>query len=210
MKFYVLYDYGFLNKTYAYGEEKDIDFNTGKAEYCKECGRALSMLEWLPPYDVTVSKKCLGDLIFGTYTGFLASERFKNEFLLSGLKGLSEFKRVTLYHKKEKLSKKYYYSKIALINAFVDLNNIDFDTDEESDICSLCQQGSGIINRICGVNFLHPLIIKEDVFFSTVLGQADLFVSEKFKDFIDEGRFTNTKLIEASQYKWDSLNPIEY
>jgi hypothetical protein len=203
MKFNVLYNPRFFDTAYAYGEQKEIEYNTGSAKVCDGCGRFISLLEWLPSYDVTVSKKKLGDFIFGTYAGFIVSEKFKEKFSITNLKGLSNFRAVNLYYRnRQLLEERYYYPDIVLTNAFVDLRLIEF---EEKNLCPVCQMGGSIYNKISGISFLEPEDIKEDIFFTTALGQADIIVSERFKDFADSNGFTNLKLIEASKFTWDSL-----
>lgn len=206
-EFYIIVNSLFDDTSFGFGEQKSENYSTGEAQFCEGCNLPVSMLEWLPPYEIKVSKKELGDFIWGTYTGFIVSEKFKVQHEQANLAGLSEFKEVDVYHKKEKLSGSFYYPKIPLINAFVNLELIDF---EDKNLCGICQKGSSILNRICGVEFINEEMIKEDIFFTTALGQAHIFVSEKFKDFVDAAKFNNIKLFKAFHFKWDSLNPIEY
>jgi len=202
-EFYVIVNNLFDDSSLGYGEHKSENYNTGKAQYCEGCNLPVSMLEWLPPYEIKVSKKELGDFIFGTYSGFMISERFKVKYEQSDLVGLNEFEEVDIYYKKKKLSDNYFYPKIPLINAFVNLELVDF---EDKNLCDVCQKGNSIINQIDGVQFINQERIKEDIFFTTSLGQAQIFISKKFKEFVDETNFKNIKLLEASHFKWDSLN----
>jgi len=206
-EFYIIVNSLFDDSSFGYGEQISENFNTGKAQFCEGCNLPVSMLEWLPPYEIKVSKKELGDFIFGTYTGFINSMKFKVQYEQSNLTGLSGFKEVDVYHKKKKISESFFYPNIPLINAFVNLELIKF---EDENLCDICQKGSSILNHIYSVVFVNPEMIKEDIFFTTALGQAHIFVSEKFKEFIDAARFKNIKLLKASDFEWDSLNPIEY
>lgn len=202
MKFYVMYNPRFFDTVYTYGEQKEIEYNTGTAKVCAGCGRFISLLEWLPPYDINVSKKKVGDFIFGTYAGFIVSDNFRLKFLNDNLKGLSSFKEVNLYYRnKIFFEEKLYYPEIVLINAFVDLQLMEF---QRKNLCDVCQIGDSIYIRINGISFLKPENIKEDLFFTTSLGQATIIVSERFKDFAEKNEFSNLKFIEAAKYKWDS------
>ena len=202
--FYTFVNPMFDDSKYAYGESME-DCRIGKAKYCKGCGRPISMLEWLPPYEINISKKELGDFIWGGHVGFIISQNFKEKYETMGLDGLVDFQKVSLFYKGVDQSKRYYYPKIPLINAFVDLNNIHFEERDET--CDVCQKGGNIISAISGVNFLEPNKIDKDIFFTTSLGQADIFISEKFKNFLYENNFSNAEIINSSNYVWDSLNP---
>ncbi len=206
MNFYVLYNPRFLETQFAYGEDKG-DIKTGEAKVCPGCGNFISMLEWLPPYEINVSKKKLGDFIFGTYVGPVLSERVKERYEHSDLSGLSNFRKVKLYRGEKLLSEEYYYPEVSLVNSFIDLDLVEF---EESGPCDTCQKGTGILTKIDGISFLNPNRIGQDIFFTTAIGQGTIIVSENMKILIEKNGFTNAKLIEAYHYKWDSLNPIRY
>jgi hypothetical protein len=207
MRYYIIINNLFDDSQFAFGEHREINYNTSDPKICKECGYPISMLEWLPPYEINVSKKSLGDFIFGTHVGFIVSKKFKNQFEQTNLKGLDSFKKVDLYYRNQLLPEEYYYPEITLLTAFVDINRISF---EEKYLCNTCQKGSSILSRINGITFINPVEISDDVFFTSAIGQSTVIVSQNFKDFIEENGFTNVKLIEASKYEWDSLNPVEY
>lgn len=118
--------------------------------------------------------------------------------------GLSEFKKVDAYHRNEKISSSFYYPKISLINAFVNLDLIDF---EDINLCPVCQKGGSIINRISGIEFMNQEMIKEDIFYTTAIGQAHIFISEKIKNLVNVEKFNNIKTLNVFRYKWNSLNP---
>lgn len=198
MKYYVLQNPRFFDFEYAYGEEKEIDFNTGEAMLCSQCGCALTSLEWLPPYDVKVSKKKIGDFIFGTFDSFLCSQNFKVNYEKSAFKSVKNFHKVNLFYRGKLIPEMYYYPKIPTIIAFIDLDLIEF---EEKIFCKTCQLCSSIKKRINGVSFLKPDLIKDDIFFISSLGS--IFVSEKFKEFVEKNNFTNAEFIEAEDFKWD-------
>jgi len=204
MNHYVLRNPRFSNTEFAFGEEHPINYNTGSARYCAECNQPISALEWLPPFEVKVSKGNIGDFVFGTFSGFLVSKLVKSEYEKSKLTGLSNFRKVKLMHKNKEVTKEYFYPEISLISAQVNLNNIEF---EKKLNCETCQIGGGIINKINSIDFLKGEKLVKDVFFSITIGQGIIFVSEIFKSFLVQKGFTNANLIQASKYSWDSLNP---
>lgn len=207
MRYYVVSNNLFDDSQFAYGEHKEVNYNTGCATYCKECGNPTSMLEWLPPYEITVSKKKLGDFIFGSYIGFVISGMLREKLEKTNLKGISDYKKVDLFYRSKSLANEYYYPKISLINAFIDIKRIRF---EEKNLCRVCQKGSSILSEIDGIMFVNLAEINVDVFFTTAIGQSTIIVSQNFKDFIEMNTFTNLELIEASNYKWNSLNPMKF
>lgn len=203
-EFFIIVNNRFNDTQYAFGEEKEIDFNVGGSEYCDGCGRPISALKWLPPYNVKASKKCLGEFIFGTFVGFLISENIKDRFEQSNLKGLQDFKKVNLYYKNKYLPINYYYPYIFQIKAFVDYSKVVFDKME---LCNICQKGGSIIKKIDGITFIDPDKIEEDIFFTTAIGQGLICISESFKYFVESNGFTNLEYIKASEYKYDSMIP---
>lgn len=207
MQYYIIKNSLFDDSQFAYGEHKEINYKTGKAKKCSGCGTFISMLEWLPPFEINVSRKELGDFIYGSYVGFVVSKNFKNKFERTDLKGLINFREVDLYYKRKLLSEKYYYPEISLINAFIDLKHIKFD---KRDLCNVCQKGRSIIIKIDSVIFETPDQIKEDIFFTTSIGQSTIILSSSFRDFLEKEQFTNLEFLNANKFRWDSHNPVVY
>src|ERR1700679_2013490 len=117
MKYYVLDNDLFNDSEFAYGEKIEV-INYGPATKCEECGCYLTMKKWLPPYNVKVSKKTIGDFIFGTLTSFIISAKVKNKYDSSGLMGLSNFQPVNIYYRGELLDTEgYFHPDITLSNA---------------------------------------------------------------------------------------------
>ena len=205
MKYYVIANSRLQDSRFGYGEQKDLNFNTGEAKRCVGCSAFLSKREWLAPLEVNVSKKSLADFIFGTYVGFIVSKRLKDSFENSNLKGLTNFRKVDLYYKGRPINEEYYYPEIDLVNAFIDLTYVVL---EDENLCEVCQKGTSIINKVEGVYFNQPTLITSDIFFTTSIGQGLVIVSQQFRDFIIAGNYTNIEMTEATSYKWDSLNPF--
>jgi len=200
MNYYVIKNTRFLDKRFAYGEERSPNF--GEAERCPRCGNFTSMSRWLPPYAINVSKKELGDFMYGTFVGFVVSERAKRVLEATGISGFKGFGDVSIYYKEELLSAHYYYSEIDLLNVHLDMN---FLTLEIRELCEVCQRGNSLLQGIKGVRILDPDSVNSDVFFTTTLGQATIMVSEKFNAAVAANRLTNVQLIPAEQYEWHSM-----
>lgn len=197
MVFYIVNNNLFDDDKFAYGEQYD-NFSSGDAIKCEECGSFLTMRKWLPPYQIKVSKKQLGDFIWGTFPGFIISKNFMSEYLKSGLKGLNDFCKVNLFYRNILLiDKEYYYPKITLSGVRVNIkeSGIKF---EGTRTCNLCQRAGRPIKDMKGIIFDSSNNIKEDIFNTKVIG--GVIVSERFKEFIDENNFTNITLQNASTY----------
>ncbi|MBB1141036.1 hypothetical protein, partial [Myroides sp. WP-1] len=177
----------------------------GVAKVCETCGAFLSMLEWLPPLEINVSKRKLGDFIYGTYVGFIVSKKVKDKIDDSDFNGLTNFREVKLYYKDRLLNEVYYYPEIKQVNAYVDLSYIEF---EEKNLCNTCQKGKSIIKKINAIVFESPNQISSDVFYTTAIGQAVIIVSDYCNVFFQKEKFTNIEFLDASKFKWDCFNPI--
>jgi len=197
MKYYIINNELFDNTEFAYSERFG-KINSGEAIRCNECGSFLSMLKWLPPYQLKVSKKNLGDFIFGTQNGFVLSEKAKTLFEQSGQKGLNNFKKVELYYKMVKLESNYYYPEITLSDVRINIkkSGLRFDSQKE---CDCCQKAGRIIKDMKGVFFENENQINEDVFFTKMLS-GTITVSENFISFVNKYKLTNLKFIEVEKY----------
>lgn len=186
MQFYVIKNSRFDDNGFSYGEEKGR-VNTGLAIYCKECNSPLTMLEWLPPFEVKLSKGKLGDVIFGTYSHFLVSEKFREIYAKSLFNGILSFEPVTVFQQGKKIAIKYFYPKIILSDALVDIerSSIIFDGNEQ---CSTCQKAGRVIKKIQGLYFINEEKIKCDIFCTKMLPSNVLFsrqLKEATKDLLN-------------------------
>ena len=195
MAFYIVKNTGFANNGFAYGEEKG-KINTGNAIKCEECGSFLTMLEWLPPYEVKLSKGRLGDVVFGTYSHFLVSEKFKELYYNNRFTGILKFEPVRMYQKGRHIMEKYYYPKIVLSNVHVDIekSGIVFAGTEE---CSTCQKAGRVIQQIKGLYFSDEANVEYDVFCTKIL-PADILFSKRLKNATKD--FLNLSVTEAETY----------
>lgn len=195
MEFYVVKNTGFAENGFAYGEEKG-KINTGNAIKCEECGSFLTMLQWFSPYEIKLSKGTLGDIIFGTYSHFIVSEKFKELYCKNRFSGVSTFKPVVLYQKGRRVTEKYYYPNIILNNIHIDIekSGIVFDRFEE---CSTCQKAGRIIKKIKGLYFSNEEKVEYDIFCTKML-PGDILFSKRLKD-TTKG-LLNLSFTEAKQY----------
>lgn len=200
MKFYVINNHLFEDTEFAYGEEFNDDFNTGDAERCDKCGAALTSLKWLPPYEVKLSNPVFGDFVFGTIEPFLVSEHFKNEYEKSNLKGIQNFAPVTIKEVNNNRTKEqppnYFLVNIRLSETLIDEEKSNLKREGKTQ-CPECRMG-GIIKGFKGLYLLESSWNGEDIFYAKGL-PGTIFVSERFKNFVEDRNISNIELIEAEK-----------
>lgn len=200
MNFYVVDVVLFDDKNYAYGET--VDLETGESEKCPVCGLAVGKREWLPPRKVKLSKSSFGDFVFGVFDVFLASERFKNEYLNSGLTGIKEFQPVEIVkvitRKKVHIAPPNYYN-VLIVRGKAKIDDIKSEFVRDGEIkCDFCK-GGGIIKSYKGIHFEPDTWSGEDIFFPIGLS-GTVVVSQRFVDFVNSNNFTNINFTPAEQY----------
>lgn len=188
----------FNDSKFAFGEIVG-NINTGDSIYCQECGSPLTMLEWLPPYQVAISKKKIGDFIHGTF-GIIVSEKFMHKYLKTSLKGIIRFSKVDVYYKENELTEaSFYYPHIVLSDVKIDLlkSHLRFNDNRT---CGSCQKAGRVISFMNGL-FFHPdEKILEDIFYTKMIGKT-VIVSGKFVEFVLSNDFSNINFVNASDYK---------
>lgn len=197
MKFYVINNHRFDDTTFAYGEEPD-EVNLGPSLKCDSCKSSLTLKKWLPPYEISVSKKALGDAIFGTFENFIVSKRFRSMFEKVGLKGIHSFHPVAVYFRGQLLDELYYLPRIVMSDAHVDLGKSGFEFEGEKR-CPACQKAGSVIRKWNGIIFEKSDMIDLDIFNTKVL-PSTLIVSDEFRRFVQEHNFSNISMVEASKY----------
>ncbi|MCX7747061.1 MAG: hypothetical protein N2645_09250 [Clostridia bacterium] len=200
MKFYVINRNLFNDSDYAYGEE--VEHKTGEFEKCEECGKPISMRKWLPPLKAKLSRPSYGDFVFGTFSTFLVSERFKLEYESSGLKGIKEFEKVDI--SKVNRIKSTSPQPPSYYNVIVERSSAKIDEEKSkfvrsSDVaCDNCRVG-GVVSSFEGL-FLKEETIENDDIFCTYVFPGTFIVTQKFYDFVIDKGFTNIILVPAEEY----------
>lgn len=159
------------------------------------------MRKWLPPHEIRISRRNVGDFIFGTFVNFIVSSRFKNLFEKSKLNGIQSFHPVAVYFRKMLLDEEYFYPEIEMSNFLINLEKSGFEF-EGTKRCAACQKAGSIITKWDGIIFERPEEIDLDLFNTKVLGEMAI-VSQRFHDFAVEYQFSNLAMIDASQYGTD-------
>lgn len=202
-QFYVSDMHKFNDDFYAYGEQLYDEINQGAAEKCTTCKGTTSLLKWLPPYDIRLSKKKIGDFIFGSYINPIVSERFVKLYKSEGLTGIKSFHKASLYYRKKEISENYFHAEIEGIYAFLDQKKMVFDFRAD---CPECQIGHSELRSIDGVSFLKPDKIKLDIFFNQCLGYSQFFMSIKLVNLIKKHQITNINCTPSESFVMDLYN----
>jgi hypothetical protein len=197
MSFFILNNHLFNDDDYAISDRIE-PINRGDCDYCDLCGRPISLLKWLPPYKVRVTKNRLGDFIFGDANPFLVSQKFNDLYIAGSFKGIASFSPVQLYFRKQLLEATYFFPHIPPNH-----NKIDYDrcgiTYDPAAICPRCQLGGKVDNSgMTGTYWLDEGAITEDVFENNAAGHYAF--SQRLKDAMEAAGITNTLFVPAAEF----------
>lgn len=206
MPFYV------LEEPKARESDAIIDFykvkgsKTGSAPKCPACGAFTGMLPLLPPlrFELETWGSRFGDLGFRGSGDLLVSERFKDEFLKSGLIGFPEFvpAEITKVVSRRRINKpapRYFLARPVQSRTAVDTRASGIDYGRPW-TCPECR--SGLIKRLRRLVLEPGTWSGEDVFVARGLPGTTI-TSQRFKEFCDRHAFSNCVLIPADQYHFD-------
>ena len=211
MKFFVIEKRPKSNQfTEEYRTDFTYDDSVAKqdAPVCSVCGSFVGMLRAAPPFRVHLESwgRDYGDLAFGL-SDFLVSGRFRDEFLSSGLCGLSGFDAV------ECLSSKSHGSAVKATPAYFrvvpTVGGARIDTIESKvewckgrePSCQVCLS-NGLLKRWKSVSIDDGSWSGDDVFYPYGLPGV-LVASERFVEWSSECTFRNLIFRPASSVSHD-------
>jgi hypothetical protein len=202
---FVLDDLSFISD-YAFAmkdiKEKDEDTHFGKAATCKACGHIIGPLEWLPPFQIRLRKGVKtgkpGDVIYGSITGIIVSEKFREVWNKERLQGIEEFRPIEIVGKRIVTDIKFYYPKYKLPTAKPDLVKTKIVWTKQPPDCPVCMFSGK--QAIIGIHLSLDTIPDDDLFRS--LAFKEIFASERFKQVVESSGLTNIQLIPAEKYIW--------
>jgi len=182
----------------------------GMAPKCPRCGEFVGLLESLPPYRVHLETwgEEFGDLAFWL-NEFLVSRRFRDEYLRSGLRGLSAFTRATVLshraHGHVSGNPPDYFRVMPSTGAArVDVvsSGVEWEGGRRP-TCEHCLSGgSGAIRRWDRVLIEERSWNGEDVFYPFGIPGV-LIVSGRFFEWAQKHRFGNLLMIPSHGYGRD-------
>jgi hypothetical protein len=197
MSFYVLNNHLFDDDDFAICE-KLKPVNLGEGDDCEVCGSPITPMKWLPPYNVRVTKKRLGDFIFGSVTPFLVSEKFKDLYESGGFKGIERFSKVELYFRRQPLEAAYYFPHIPPNFHKADFERCGIKNDPAT-TCPRCQHGGNPDKSdMTGMYWEDEAGIEEDILRNKGVGQYSF--SQRLKDAMEAAGITNTVFVPAEVF----------
>lgn len=185
---------------------KEESFATADAVRCPQCGRFLTMLEWLPPYRVELERwgREYGDFD-NLGQDMIVSERFAEAFQNNGLKGLSEFEPVevvnVIHHlgRPEQPLPRYFKATVARSPTKVDQQASGYVWADESRVCPTCLFDT--LKRYARIVIKQETWNGEDIFYPR--GGTGPIVSGRFKSFCEEHGFLDVVFRPADQESYD-------
>lgn len=194
---------------------------------CPLCGRALGMYEWVPPLRMELETwgKHYGDFIdpVGSHD-VLLSERFVQlfqEHQLSGLTGFEPVEAIKVVHRRGKPKEErpqYFRARVVRSETTVDqeASGMQFAPNMDEAIrqkgkqwglselkCPVCLNRHGQYVRRTGLIIKQETWTGEDIF--RPRGDAEVVVSERFKEVCESGRIRNVRFIRAEECDHDLL-----
>jgi hypothetical protein len=203
VQFYSLETYPRGDADTCFSEEKG--FNVGDAELCPACGRAVSMLTWLPPFRVELELygKGFGDFVFGHGgNDFLVSQRFRELYDQHGLTGLSGFDLVDVIKVKVKSRKMIalqppMYFRVSPQHGPAALDVVASGLEwVDSPTCRQCETGN--LKRWKRL-VLEPETWKGEDVFRPRKFSGEIMVTQRFKDACDADGITNAQFTPAEE-----------
>jgi hypothetical protein len=197
MSFYVLNNQLFNDDEYAINERIE-PINRGDCDYCDLCDSPISLLKWLPPYNVRVTKKRLGDFIFGDVHPFLVSQKFKDVYENGGYGGIDSFSPVQLYFRRQLLDVAYHFPIFLPNFRRLDLDRCGIRYDPAA-VCPRCQHGGERdYSQMLGIFWEDEGAITEDVI--KTKATSNFSFSQRLKDAMEAAGITNTVFVPAEVF----------
>jgi hypothetical protein len=199
----------FDDSTCAY-VEKIEPVNITNALRCPKCNEVISSLRWVKPFSVKLSKPTYGDFVYGGVHPFLVSQRFKDAYEKSDLKGILQFEKVdyvkvSRLRDTSNLPPNYYYVTIVISEAKVDHNkSLLYGPQGSQALCDVCNPSypkKAPSDQVLKLELQMDLWKGEDIF-RTYETTIPIFITTKFVDFCLQHSFTNFQYVPLSEYRW--------
>jgi hypothetical protein len=201
-EFYTVITISFFDDIFAYCEPTNDAEYVRPAPKCPKCGMAIGSLIWSKPRKVILSKPKYGDFVCGN--DFLVSERFKNAYENSDLKGIKEFTpvevaKVRYLKKNSQFPPQYYTIELAYSFARIDVKKSIVKGQTTERYCSLCEPFKSTKDEIRGITIDDTDWGGEDIFHLHEMG-GTVFATQKFVDFCTKNKFTNFMYVNTRDY----------
>ena len=201
--FFKITTVSFFDSEFAYCESSDdAKYSSDTYPKCPVCGEAIGSLYWIEPRKVMLSKPKYGDFVSGNV--FLVSEKFKNAYEKTTLKGIKEFIPVEVVKIKRMRKDSpppplYYTIELEYSYARVDRKKSIIKGQRDRRYCSLCMPFRSTKDKINGIYIDDTDWDGEDIFHLHEMGNS-VYASQKFIDFCLKNEFTNFKYVNTKKY----------
>lgn len=202
----------FDDSRYAYAEKIE-PINRGPADVCPTCGRPTSLLKWLHPRNIKLSRASYGDFVYGGMEFFIVSDRFVQKYKESSLSGTLAFEpieKVKVSKNRKKLPPPLYYNVIVgRGSAIVDEENSQIKRMGLKTVilCEDCYTIDPPWEEIRGFQLKGDTWDGKDIF--TCKGLNEICFTERFVSFCRDNNFTNFKCITTQHYKIPDFSPLK-
>lgn len=199
--------------TFNFRDEKMADvspdkpYNLGPADKCPSCGRPTSLLKWLPPRNILLTKPKFGDFVFGPFDYFLVSQKFVDYYIQSDLTGIESFSETQSVRVKRNpkmlMPPNYYYVSIQQGSALLDAEQSNIKRLGRKQIikCLECYIVEPPHYEVYGFNLLEDTWDGLDIFLSK--GFRSICFTKKFVNFCLQLEFTNFSYVHTNDYVFD-------
>jgi hypothetical protein len=162
-------------------------FNAGDGFRCGKCGRPLSMLAWLPPFDAELETwgRKFGDIVHISGLELLLSGRFMDLYRAAGLRGLEDIGEVNIVKVRSRRRireplPRYYKARVARSKATVDQVASEYKWEHPEKVCDVCGWNGKLLSHGRTVLAKDPPPV-EDIFYPRTCVK-NYVVSSRFRD----------------------------
>lgn len=179
----------------------DPVYETILDDVCPLCGRNLVGRYWQHPRTLKIIGKRFPDFLFTTpYPA--VSERFRDAYQNSTLKGILKFDEIENYrlYRSITTTPKYYTIKVIRSQMEVDYTKsvITWGRLKHEHYCPLCDPQSTTVDKIERLILCEENYQGEDIF-TLCPTSASLYLSERFVEFVRENHLTNLGIMPLDQ-----------
>ena len=187
-----------------WAESDAVDPKYGDCLYCPLCNAPITKKQWMHPRKIKLSKPKYPDYIsYWAGDGIIVSERFKEAYEKSGLKGITLFSPVEVVKvsriKENSPKPPNYYDAMPTISfAKVDDSKSIIKGRRQEHKCSLCNPRGKTTDLIRSITLDWSGWRGEDVFRLHELGKT-YFATQHFVDFCQQNEFENFNFVLSSK-----------
>ncbi len=201
-----------FGRKWAYGETI-TPTHYGEAALCPVCHSAVTLMRWLPPYRIKLSRskpEWWGDFVFGVGFSLLVSARFKSIYEKEGLTGIAEFSPpVDIVRLGNIKAADFTGTLPTYYEIYVPWGGADQDDEAsclnfeypEKITCPYCRKAKSR-------RWQSRVIFKENSWdgsdiFQPIRAPGGFYISPRFKEVVERYQLTNLWIIPSENFSYD-------